>query len=105
MRFYFAKDAEKAGWFSRRHETNEAHREAREKYQSTRGKQALAAIRLTCASTAPRWSARRVSTDSDWHEHHAAFPSVLLTCTATYLSLDTLLRIARSDIKIDVYVR
>ncbi len=31
-RYASQAEAKKAGWFSRRHETNEAHREAQDKY-------------------------------------------------------------------------
>ena len=39
-RFATSKEAKHAGWFSRRHETRDAHDEARKTYQAERGKKA-----------------------------------------------------------------
>ena len=39
-RFLTHKEARLAGWFSRRHETDQAHREARERYVRERGVEA-----------------------------------------------------------------
>jgi hypothetical protein len=38
--FLTHKEAEAAGWFSRRHETADAHRQASTTYKATRGKEA-----------------------------------------------------------------
>lgn len=54
-RFAFHKDAVLAGWFSRRHETGDAHREARETWRTDRGKEARkrrADARASCRSLA-----------------------------------------------------
>jgi len=38
--FSESRDAKAAGWFSRRHQTSDAHREATAKYHEEHGKQA-----------------------------------------------------------------